>query len=177
MKPLHTLLINQYYPPDTAATAKVAHMAVEKLAKRHRVTVLCGRPSYDPTEYHPYYIHRRTKQDKLAIERVGSTAYHRGPMRRRVVNYLSYLGLALPRALAINADIILSMTDPPIAGLVGALVSRIKRRPFVYNIMDLYPDMAIAGSIVRPSRWVEQWERWHCHALRQATRVILLGED
>ena len=52
-----------------------------------------------------------------------------------------------------------------------------KRRPYVYNIRDLYPDMAIGGSIVEPSLFVRIWEKLHRWALRRATRVIVLGED
>jgi len=174
---VHVLLLNEYYPPDTSATAKMAEMAVEALARRHRVTVLAGRPSYDPTERHPYYLLRREVRGNVAVERVGSTTYPRFRMRQRMSNYLSYLSLAVPRALAIRADVILAMTDPPIAGIAGAFVSRLTGRPFVYNIRDLYPDMALAGEIVRPSRWVNGWENLHRRALRQAARVIVLGED
>ena len=46
------------------------------------------------------------------------------------------------------------MTDPPIEGIAGALVSRLSGRPFVYNLRDMYPDMALGGEIVRPARWV-----------------------
>lgn len=155
----------------------MAAMVAEKLAERHRVTVLAGRPSYDPTERHPYYLLRREERGNLVVERVGSTSYPRFRMRRRLSNYLSYLSLAVPRALSLSVDAILAMTDPPIAGLAGALVAELRRRPFVYNIRDLYPDMALGGEIVRPARWVESWERLHRRALRRAARVIVLGED
>ena len=174
---MHILLLNEYYPPDTSATAKMAEMVAQALARRHRVTVLAGRPSYDPAERHPYYLLRREVRGGVVVERVGSTAYPRFRMRQRVSNYLSYLSLAVPRALAIRADVVLSMTDPPIAGIAGALVARLTRRPFVYNIRDLYPDMALGGKIVRPGRWVDGWENLHRRALRQAARVVVLGED
>ena len=174
---LHILLMNEYFPPDTSATAKMAQLVAEKLAERHRVTVLCGRPSYDPTERHPYYFRRRETQGNLTVERVGSTAFPRFRMRQRVSNYLSYLALAVPRAIAIEADVILAMTDPPVEGIAGAMASRMTGRPFVYNIRDMYPDMALGGGIIEPSKWVELWERMHRRALRQASRVIVLGED
>ena len=69
------------------------------------------------------------------------------------------------------------MTDPPVAGIAGAFVARLGGRPFVYNIRDLYPDMAIGGDIVQPSSWVAGWESMHRRALRQAARVIVLGDD
>jgi colanic acid biosynthesis glycosyl transferase WcaI len=174
---MHILLFNEYYPPDTSATAKIAALVAEKLAERHRVTVVAGRPSYDPEEHYPYALLRRNVRNNLTIERVGSTDYPRHRMPRRVLNYLSYLALAIPRALSVRADLIVGMTDPPVAGIAAALVSRLTGRPFVYNTRDLYPDMAIGGDLVRRTGWVRQWERLHRWALRRAARVIVLGDD
>ncbi len=174
---MHILLLNEYFPPDTSATAKCAAQVAEALAERHRVTVLAGRPSYDPAERHPRYLLRREVRGNLAIERVGSTAYPRFQMRRRVSNYLTYLSLAVPRALSLRPDVVLAMTDPPIAGIAGALIAQLSGRPFVYNIRDMYPDMAVGGSIIRPGSFTARWEALHRWALRRAARVIVLGED
>jgi colanic acid biosynthesis glycosyl transferase WcaI len=174
---MHILLLNEYYPPDTSATAKMAVLVAETLAKQHGVTVVAGRPSYDPDEYYPFSFLRSDVRNSVTVERVGSTIYSRHQMRGRVSNYLSYLALAIPRALAINADVVLAMTDPPIAGIAGSYVAGLTGRPFVYNIRDMYPDMAVGGDIVRPSRWVERWEKMHRRALRSAARVIVLGND
>jgi glycosyltransferase involved in cell wall biosynthesis len=174
---VHILLLNEYFPPDTSATAKCAAQVAEALSVNHRVTVLAGRPSYDPAELHPRYFFKREVRGNLVIERVGSTAYPRFQMRRRVSNYLTYLSLAIPRALSIPSDVVLAMTDPPIEGIAGALVACLSGRPFVYNIRDLYPDMAVGGSIVRPGSFTARWEAMHRWALRRAARVIVLGED
>ncbi len=53
----------------------------------------------------------------------------------------------------------------------------LKRKPVVYDIQDMYPDMAIAGSIVRPGFVPRLWEHLHRWALRRAARIIVLGED
>ncbi len=177
MRPLHVLLLNQYFPPDTAATAYNAALVAKALAERHYVTVLAGRPSYDPVEHHPVYLFKRHQDGNLAIERVGSTAFSRFHMKGRLANYLSYLALAVPRALSMDPDVVLAMTDPPIEGMVGASIASFLGRPFVYNIRDLYPDMALAGGILRPGVWTDAWERSHRRALREAARVIVLGED
>jgi colanic acid biosynthesis glycosyl transferase WcaI len=174
---VHILLLNEYFPPDTSATAKCAAQVADALSVNHRVTVVAGRPSYDPSEHHPRYLWRREVRGNLAVERVGSTAYPRFQMRRRVSNYLTYLSLAIPRALSIRSDVVLAMTDPPIEGIAGALVARLSGRPFVYNIRDMYPDMAVGGSIVRPGSFTARWEAMHRWALRHAARVIVLGED
>src|SRR5579872_4621440 len=111
---MHILLFNEYYPPDTSATAKIAAQVAETLAQSHRVTVVAGRPSYDPDEYYRYSLLRRDVQNRVEVERVGSTAYPRHQMRRRISNYLSYLSLAIPRAISLRPDLLLAMTDPPV---------------------------------------------------------------
>ena len=177
MRRLHLLLLNEYFPPDTAATAKNAALVANALAQRHHVTVLAGRPSYDPTERHGIYWLKREHEGNLSVERVGSTAFSRVRMKGRLANYLSYLALSIPHALSMKPDVVLAMTDPPMEGIVAAAVARFLGRPFVYNVRDLYPDMALASGILRPGMWSDAWEEAHRKALRQAVRVVVLGED
>jgi colanic acid biosynthesis glycosyl transferase WcaI len=175
---VRVLLLNLYYPPDTSATAKMAaSVVVGPLSAEHQVTVLCGRPSYDPTERRPWRFWQKERSGNVTIIRAGSTAYPRTQMTRRVLNYLSYIALSVPRALFLPCDVVLAMTDPPFEGIVGAFVALLKRKPYVYNIRDLYPDMALGGSIVEPGVLSRAWEKLHRWALRRATRVIVLGED
>jgi len=171
------LLLNLYYPPDTSATAKMAQTVVTALAERHDVTVLCGRPSYDPTERRPWRLFQSEQSGRVRILRAGSSDYPRTQMKKRVFNYLSYVFLAVPRALFVPCDVVLAMTDPPFEGIVGAFVALLKSKPYVYNIRDLYPDMAVGGSIVKPGLLARVWEKLHRWALRSATRVVVLGED
>jgi colanic acid biosynthesis glycosyl transferase WcaI len=175
--PVRVLLLNLYYPPDTSATAKMAAACVAPLAAKHQVTVVCGRPSYDPTERRPWRFWQTERSGTVRIIRVGSTDYPRTQMTRRVLNYLSYVAFSVPRALFIACDVVLAMTDPPFEGIVGAFVALLKAKPYVYNIRDMYPDMAVGGSIVEPGLLARVWEKLHRWALRRAARVIVLGED
>jgi colanic acid biosynthesis glycosyl transferase WcaI len=174
---LRILLLNLYYPPDTSATAKMAHTVVDTLSLSHQVTVLCGRPSYDPIERRPWRLYQSELIGLARIVRAGSTAFPRFDMKKRLLNYLSYVALAVPCALFVKCDVVLSMTDPPFQGIVSAFVAMLKRKPFVYNIRDLYPDMAVGGAIVAPALLARVWEKLHRWALRRAALVIVLGED
>jgi glycosyltransferase involved in cell wall biosynthesis len=171
------LLLNLYYPPDTSATAKMAESVVNVLAESNQVTILCGRPSYDPTEHRPWRLYQTEDARGVRTVRVGSTDFPRFDMKGRLWNYLSYTALAVPRALLTPCDAVLAMTDPPFAGIVGAFVALLKRRPYFYNIRDLYPDMALGGSLVAPGVLARLWETLHRWALGRAYRVIVLGTD
>jgi colanic acid biosynthesis glycosyl transferase WcaI len=189
---MRILFLNLYFPPDTSATAKSAESMVHALAQTNEVTVLCGRPSYDPTERRPWKLWQTEEISSKATQpigesaggpsaftviRVGSTDYSRIQMNRRILNYLTYVQFAFLRALFIPCDVIFAMTDPPFNGIVGAILSVLKRKPLIYDIQDLYPDMAVAGSIVKPGLITRVWERLHRWALRRAVRIIVLGDD
>ena len=174
---MRVLVLNLYYPPDRSATAKMAAAFVEPLAAKHDVTLICGRPSYDPAERRAWRLWQTERLGAVTVVRVGSTDYPRTQMAQRVLNYFSYVALSIPRALVVPCDVVLAMTDPPFEGIVGALVAMLKRKPFVYNIRDLYPDMALGGSIVKPGFLTRIWEKLHRWALRRAARVMVLGED
>lgn len=182
--PVRILLLNLYYPPDTSATAKMAQTVVDALSAAHELTIVCGRPSYEPTERRSWHLWQTefantspARDDGVKIIRVGSTDYSRTQMGRRVLNYLTYVTLSVPRALFLPCDVVLGMTDPPFEGIVAAFVALLKNKPFVYNIRDLYPDMAVGGSIVEAGLLTRVWETLHRWALRRATRVVVLGED
>lgn len=174
---MRILLLNLYFPPDTSATAKMAAKVAEMLSAKHEVTVVCARPSYDPTERRAWRLWQTEQARRVRVIRVGSTDYLRAQMNRRVVNYLSYAALSVPRALFAPCDVVLAMTDPPFEGIVGAFVALLKRKPYLYNIRDLYPDMAVGGAIMEPGLLARGWEKLHRWAMRRAARVIVLGED
>src|ERR1700681_190982 len=189
---MRILFLNLYFPPDTSATAKSAESMVHALAQTHQVTVLCGRPSYDPTERRPWKLWQTERLSTkpanspgkssaasaaFKVIRVGSTDYPRIQMNRRILNYLTFVKLAFWRALFIPCDVIFAMTDPPFNGIIGAYLSLLKRKPLIYDIQDMYPDMAVAGSIVQPGLLTRFWERVHRWALRRASRIVVLGDD
>jgi glycosyltransferase involved in cell wall biosynthesis len=155
----------------------MARSVAEALSISHKVTVLCGRPSYEPTERRPWHLFQTEQARSVRIIRAGSTDFPRWNMKKRMMNYLSYVVLTIPRALFVPCDVVVAMTDPPFQGIVGAIVALLKRKPYVYNIRDMYPDMAVGGSIVQPGRLAKTWEKLHRWALRRAARVIVLGED
>src|SRR5260370_6690211 len=143
---MRILLLNLYYPPDTSATAKMAETVVNALARENEVTILCGRPSYDPAERRAWQLFRTEETKNVRIVRVGSTDFPRFNMKKRVLNYLTYTALVIPRALFTTCDAVLAMTDPPFEGIIGAFVALLKGNPYFYTIRDMYPDMALGVS-------------------------------
>jgi colanic acid biosynthesis glycosyl transferase WcaI len=175
---MRVLLVNQYFPPDTSATAIIAgEVAVALVAAGHQVTVLAGRPSYAPTERRAWAPARRESWIGCDVIRVGSTAFDRTRMAGRVSNYVSYLALAILGGRQLRPEVVLAMTDPPLAGLIGAGIARRCGAPLVYNVRDLHPDMAIASGMLKPGVLSAVWARLHRRVLAAASSVVVLGDD
>jgi colanic acid biosynthesis glycosyl transferase WcaI len=173
---LDVLVVNQYYPPDGAATAAVFGGLVEALeARGHRVTVLCGRPSYGIRKRLPWRPLGRERAAEVAVERVGSTAFDRRRISGRIANYVSYLVLAGLRALIRpRPDVVVVGSDPPLAILVALVAAR--GAPIVYSLRDLHPDTALAAGRIRPVWTTRLWDRLHVAAARRAAVVVCLGD-
>jgi GT2 family glycosyltransferase/glycosyltransferase involved in cell wall biosynthesis len=171
------LIVNQYFPPDRSATAGILERIALFLSTAMRVTILAGRPSYQPDEFLAWKPLNLNYHFNINIIRVGSTAFPRRTMAKRILNYCSYLFFAQPVALLIEAQLIIALTDPPLVFLIALIAAKFRKIPFVYFIQDLHPDMAIAAGMIKPNALAKLWEKTHQWGLKSADLVIVIGED
>jgi colanic acid biosynthesis glycosyl transferase WcaI len=163
------LVLNQYYWPGVEATARLLTELCESLAGEYDVTVLSGT-----TEGAGPGVESR---NGVRIVRVPSTAFDRTRMPLRAANYLSYLVLALVRGLIVERpDVVFAQTDPPFVGLVGLLVARRFRSPFVVGVKDLLPETAVEFGGLRSPVPAGTIRRAIDFYLRRADRAVAIGD-
>jgi glycosyltransferase involved in cell wall biosynthesis len=81
----------------------------------------------------------------VRVHRVSSTAFGRGGLLGRSLDYLSFYrsALALLWRLVEAGDIVVVKTDPPLLSVPAALVAKRKRAILVNWLQDIYPEIAI----------------------------------
>lgn len=169
------LLVNQYYWPDHASTAQHLTDLAESLADRgYDVHVLCARGRYEPGAPVPPSEEVR---NGVTIHRVRATSLGRGSTLKRMTDYLSFYAGAVRRALALpKFDAVVTLTTPPIIGLVGAILRRLRGSCQVYWSMDLHPDASLAlGRMSRKNPLVAALSWLSDAVYRTADRVVVLG--
>jgi len=169
------LFINQYYYPDHASTAQHLTDLVESLAAEgHECHVVCAQGGYKPGAPRPpaFEIH-----NGVNIHRVPATSLGRKSTLRRMTDYLSFYARATALALRLpRFDTVVTLTTPPIIGLVGTLLRRLKGSKHVYWSMDLHPDASIALGKMSKRNPAVAWLAWLSdHVYRQADKVVVLG--
>lgn len=169
-------IVNQYFPPDGSATAAVfSDLARVLHDRRHEVTFVAGRPSYDCPTKAPWRPFQRRIYEGIALEIVGSTAFDRRRSLGRLLNYVSFIFFATIRSLTKSRpDVVVVGTDPPLAILTAFVAAR--GRPVVYSLQDLHPEVALMAGWIRPGTTARLWDYVHRVALKRAALIVCLGQ-
>ena len=171
---MKVLLLNQTFYPDVVSTAQhLADLAAGLTACGHEVTVIASRRAYD--EPQTYFPKRETWQG-VTICRVGGTGFGKRAKWRRALDFASFMGCCCGRAVLLPPQqVIVALTSPPLISVVGLALARLWRARFVYWVMDLNPDEALAAGWIRPHSATARVLGWLSRlSLRQADTVVAL---
>ncbi len=123
-------------------------------------------------------IIRHETHGGISIIRTWGTRLPKRRLPLRFLNLGTYYMLAGLAALRVKRpDIIIAETDPPLLGALGAMLKRRWNCRLVYNVRDLYPDIAIANGALKSRMLLGLLERANRLSYRDADCVIVLGED
>ena len=177
---LRILVLNQYFHPDRSATSQLLTELCEDLALAHDVTVVTGRPSYDPQ----FPVRSRgvvsdERHRRVKVARVWSTQFDRSRgMAGRAVNYATYLASSVVGAVrAGRPDVVLALTDPPPIGLIGLGTARLRGVPFVLVSKDVFPEVALLLGLLSSRPLIGALRRVSQALFRGADRVVSIGRD
>jgi colanic acid biosynthesis glycosyl transferase WcaI len=172
------LLLTLLFSPDGVSTAHLLAELVRQLrARGHEILVVTATPHYniDPDARAAQPLSRsrwpflyRSVLDDVPVWHV--------PIRRkgarvlgRALDYLIFhvFSTAVAWALRHRYDIILVPSPPLTTGVAAAILARLTRRRLVYNLQEIYPDVAIELGVLRNtrliavSRWLERFVYQH----------------
>lgn len=170
------LFINQTFYPDPVATAYyVTDVAAELVKQKHSVTVLSAMRGY--AEPHPVYPSRGAHLG-VNVVRVWPFAFGRRYKFLRILDSLMLNAAFFAEALLQpKYDVVIALTSPPLVAFFATLVSRIKKSKFVYWVMDMNPDEAVAMGWLKKGSWVELLLAWmQKQILKVSSKTIVLDK-
>jgi glycosyltransferase involved in cell wall biosynthesis len=162
------LFLTDNFPPETNAPAtRTYEHARNWVAAGHRVTVLANVPNFPTGRVFPGYrnkLWQRETMDGIRVVRVWTYVTANEGFLGRSLDYFSFGvtgvigGLFLP-----TPDVIVATSPQIFTALGGCILAWIKRRPFVFELRDLWPDSIVAvgamreGPLLRMLRRLEYW--------------------
>ncbi|WHY12585.1 glycosyltransferase family 4 protein [Peribacillus frigoritolerans] len=142
------LFLTQFFSPETGAASKRVYGLARQLVKLgHEVHVVTGMPNYPSGRIKDEYkkkIFCFEKIDGINVSRYYVYVSKKRNTLNRMLNYfslvLSSLFFLLKRR---EIDIIITSSPPLFLGLTGVIMSKIKKIPHVFDIRDIWPEVAV----------------------------------
>jgi len=166
---MKVVVLCPHYAPDVAPTGEVmTSIAGELVDRGHQLHIITSLPWYEhhrvePGWEHPVLFHADEPWGRITRVNPFPTA-DKANIPRRAVSFAGFTGVvALTAALSrLRPDVVLAMSPPLTLGPAGWAVARLRRTPFVFNIQDVFPDVAVeVGAITNPAvikaaEWLER---------------------
>jgi colanic acid biosynthesis glycosyl transferase WcaI len=151
------LYVSQYFPPEMGApSARVAETAKYWAGKGHKVTILTGFPNHPTGELFPKYKDKFKKgiyvekMNDCRVVRTWLLTIPNGTSFERVLSYISFFVSATVTGSRLkDFDIVIATSPQLLCGLAGYIIGLIKRKPFVLEVRDLWPESLVGSRIGR----------------------------
>jgi len=169
------------YPPEkNAAASRVHERAVYWARWGHGVTVFTGAPNFPEGAVYEGYTnawHARERREGVDVVRVKTYITANEGKWRRIADYVSYL-VTSPVAAAWEAwrhgrpDTIAATSPQFFTAVAAWVVAAVLRRPFVFEISDLWPASIAAVGAMRPGPVLKGLERLELFLYRRAAQIV-----
>lgn len=168
---MHVLLIHQAYSgPDDPGGTRHYELGRRLVAMGHRFTVVTSKYSYLTGE---------EKKEKGAVGgidvRIAPTlgGLHRS-YAHRILAFISFTISSRFTALrVVSPDIVLGTSPPMFQAIAAWKVAAMRRRPFVLEIRDLWPEFAVDLGLLRNGALISLARSWERFMYRRADHIIV----
>ena len=172
------LYFHQHFnTPDGSVGVRSYQMAKALIAAGHEVTVVCGSYQGGATGLTgPFHRGRRTGvvEDIQIIEFELSYSNALGFMARALI-FFKFAFRSTMIALTANYDLLFATSTPLTAGIPGIFARLFRRKPFIFEVRDLWPELpkamgVITNPIILLTMSILEWLSYH-----NATRLVALA--
>jgi len=173
-------MLTQYFVPEVGASQlRLAAMCRELRRMGHDVEVVTAMPNYPAGQIHPEYRNRFYLADVwegIRVHRVWLYAAT-GSGLGRYLNYFSFaLTCLYPLLWAARPDFIFVESPPLPLSVPAFIISRLRRTRFIFNVADLWPDLARTLGLVKPGLALTLAESLEAWSYRKAAYVCAVTE-
>lgn len=174
---MRILFLSDNFPPETNAPAtRLYEHATRWVEAGHDVTVITCAPNFPEGKVYPGYANdwRRVETvGGIRVVRVKTYIAANEGFLRRTLDYVSFMAAATVAGLFETEPDVVVATSPQFFCAVGGwLLSKLRRRPFVFELRDLWPASIVAVGAMKPSLPLRLMEQLELFLYREARSVV-----
>ncbi len=178
---MRILVVTLLYMPDGGPSAPLYGMLCEELAHRgHEVSVIAAVPHYPtgtvPSQFRGKWI-QPSYENGVRVIRIRVPSVQRADLQKRALQFIAFqLGASLA-ALMQDYEVLLFGNPALEVWLPFTLLSVLRRKPAVFSVHDVYPDVGVGLGIFRSKSVVSVVRYLERFCLRRSNRVRILSES
>jgi glycosyltransferase involved in cell wall biosynthesis len=176
------LFLSDNFPPESNAPAIRTYEHTREWVKAgHEVTVVTCAPNFPRGDVYEGYRNRlfqREEMDGIRVIRVWTYIAANEGSIKRIIDYVSFMLSSLAACIFLKRPDVVIGTSPQFFTAAAAwLVAKLKRRPFVFELRDLWPETILAVGAMKQGRLVEAIECFASFLYRQADLMVPVTES
>lgn len=179
---MHILFLTDNFPPEVNAPASRTHEHCRLwVAAGHQVTVVTCAPNFPKGRVFDGYRNawrQEETMDGIRVIRVWSYITANEGFTRRVLDYMSFMATATLASLGVRkVDIVVGTSPQFFTACAAYAVGLLKRRPWVFELRDLWPESIKAVGAMQDSTAIRCLERLELFLYRHAQRIVSVTQS
>lgn len=149
---MKVLYFHQHFStPKGAAGIRSYGMARKLIARGHEVIMVCGSYGGGETELATPFVggRRRGVVDGIDIVEFDLAYSNNDSLMRRGITFFKFAAWSVGLVLNEQYDVVFATTTPLTAGIPGIFARWLRRKPFVFEVRDLWPELPKAMGVIR----------------------------
>ena len=177
---MRILFLTDNFPPEVNAPASRTYEHARRWVENGaEVTVITCAPNFPKGKVYPGYRNRLVSTETMngiKVVRVLSYITANEGFVKRSLDYLSFAFTSFFAGLFQKHDVIVATSPQFFTTFAGAALSFIRRKPWVFEVRDLWPESLVAVGAARNPLLIGLLERIELLLYRNAARVIVVTD-
>ena len=179
---MHILFLTDNFPPEgnAPATRTIEH-ASRWTANGHQVTVITGVPNFPEGRVFDGYKNRWYQTEEMLgvrVIRVKTYITANEGFAKRILDYLSFMVSGFVAGLFVKKPDVVVATSPQFfTAVAGWALAGLRRKPFVFELRDIWPASITAVGAMEESRIITALEKLELFLYRRATRIVSVTQS
>jgi colanic acid biosynthesis glycosyl transferase WcaI len=180
---VNLVVLCPHFAPDVAPTGDVmTRIALELIERGHRLHVVTALPWYQRHALEPGWDGQLVRGEITEWGRISRvhpfpTDKRNIPARALAFGGFTALAAAVGAVSTLKPDAVLAMSPPLTLGPAGRAVATARRVPLVFNIQDVFPDVAVELGLLKGRRVIAAASWLERTSYRLSDAVTVLSDD
>ena len=174
------LFLTDNFPPESNAPAtRTYEHCVEWVQRGAEVTVITCAPNFPKGKVFAGYKNKwyqEEKMDGIRVIRVWTFITPNRGMVKRILDYLSFCIAGFIASLFVKTDLIVATTPQLFTAVSGYLASVFKRKPWVMEVRDLWPESIKAVEAMEGNQVLKILDRIVLFLYRKADKIVVVTD-